>query len=667
MTTPPRFLEELALQAPRTRAEAQLQAALGAFQAGQLAEALIGVETLCRSYPRQIPPHLLRAKILEQVRPALNAKAWFQPWIRRPHDPQLQDLLLKAWQQAGATRSVRELLPALLPARARAGTADSLLAIAGGSAALGACWKTADGIAARVLRAPQAGAAQVDIVLACETRRYPLRVPADGRVFQIPCPTPGQVWSLAFSEADGGALFAGSPLVFATPAPAADPRPAPPEGRPVGVVIPVYRSAAMTRACIDSVLASLAHNRTPTAVLVVDDASPESELRAWLDAQAAAGRINLLRNPYNLGFIETCNRAMRALPDFDVLLLNADTLVHGDWIDRLRAALHAAPDIASAAPWSNNGEICSFPRIVAPARMPTAAQLARIDSTAAALHAAGSIADIDLPTCCGFAVLLRREAIDAIGGFDGATLNRGYNEEVDWCLRARAAGYRHRLASGVFVAHAGTVSFRFEKTVRVHENLSVLYGRYPQHAVEYQGFLVDDGARAPRAALLAALQAQGCDWTADCLATFARSHEVARTLPPPLATRTRRIAIWQHRLGAHTPAILQLARGLASAADGRWRLLLIGEANEALVHTGVLDALPAAAPESQPLISDTTLVGLAGCELILAEPDVPVPAGVRCLRLDADFDPQRLLQSLLGPVPKASKRRTQTAPDLQNA
>ena len=52
------------------------------------------------------------------------------------------------------------------------------------------------------------------------------------------------------------------------------------------VVIPVYRGAAETLACIDSVLASAAGRHA--SCIVVEDASPEPELRRALDALAAA-------------------------------------------------------------------------------------------------------------------------------------------------------------------------------------------------------------------------------------------------------------------------------------------------------------------------------------------------------------------------------------------
>lgn len=668
---------------PRTRADALLARAAEAFQAGHYADALIAAESLCRRYPAQHIPALLRSRIVDMCRPELAARACYLAWTTAPELPMLQDAMLGSWLRGGAADSVRALGPAFLPARCRDGSHAALAALLrqAGLGALGACWK--NGAAIEGVLLPAAGTpAQARLLLSDEHTQYQFQIPADGRRFRLPCPQPDGVWSLSFDTAAGeSGPLQGAPLVFGSPfgppfgSPFGPPpgpqagraglsaaraseraeagarieaRSAAPAPRMVDIVIPVYSDAARTRACIDSVLASLAQNATPAAVLVVDDASPEPALSAWLDGQAAAGRITLLRNRHNLGFIETCNRAMRRHPGRDIMLLNADTLVHGDWLDRLRAALYSAPDLASVTPWSNNGEISSFPAIANAARGPDAQQLARIDRTAAALRAGGGTGDIELPTCCGFAMLVRRSVLDEIGLLDGVHLVRGYGEEVDWCLRARAAGYRHLLASGVFIAHAGTVSFRFEKTLRVRQNRAVLSARHPRYHDEYDRFLADDPLQAARAALRAALAAQRCPWLAAAMHALHGADEPARPVPAPLPASCLRIGVWQHR--AHhrgNGRLLELARLIASRPQLSLRLLVIGYASEALWRTGVVDALPSGAGSNHALLGDAALLGMAGCPLVLASPELTTPVGVARVDLDQDFTPQTWLDRWL--------------------
>src|SRR3954447_23516119 len=71
----------------------------------------------------------------------------------------------------------------------------------------------------------------------------------------------------------------------------------------VDVVIPVYRGLEETRRRLNSVLAS--KGSVLGDVIVVDDHSPEPKLVAWLDKLIAAGRIRLVRNRRNLGFVRS--------------------------------------------------------------------------------------------------------------------------------------------------------------------------------------------------------------------------------------------------------------------------------------------------------------------------------------------------------------------------
>lgn len=675
---PPFFLS----CSPRLRGDALLSRAVEAFKAGYHADALIAVEYLCRLYPEQHVPAMLRAKILETSRPELSAKAWYHAWKGVPDLPMLQDAMLRCWLATGAADSVRTLGPAFLPARCRAGSHAPLLAMLreAGITTVGACWKAGDAPDAieGMLFAPPGAPATLRVLLSDETQQYTLNVPANGQRFRITCPHPG-VWSLAFETNAAPQLLQGSPLVFGAPQPPSEittnvdvgrihQRRNPPNqptdtantDRPVDIIIPVYGDEARTRACIASVVNSLRHNQTPARVVVIDDASPEPALSAWLNAQAVAGHITLLRNPHNLGFIETCNRAMRLQPAHDVMLLNADTQVHGDWLDRLRATLYSAPDIATATPWSNNGEISSFPTIAMAARGPLPDQLARLDQTAAALRSSGATTDMELPTCCGFAMLIRRSVLDQIGLLDGVHLVRGYGEEVDWCLRAASAGYRHLLATGVFVAHTGTVSFRFEKTLRVRENRAVLAARYPTYHTLYARFLMEDPLNPARDALRTALEQQQCDWLAAAIQLQEGALEVARPVPAALPSSCVRIGVWQHRRHhPHAHKVLTLARLIASRPDINVRLLIIGEASEPLWHTGVVDVLPSGLWDETALLNDAAMAGFAACATLLVQHDLITPLQVPRVELDDAFMPDVWLNNWLAqhntPAPRTRK------------
>jgi len=624
------------------------------FTAGQHADALLAAEYVCRRLPMNRIPAILRAKILQTAYPFMASRAWHAAWLSEAENPLLQDVMLQAWLKDGGRADVASLGPAFLPARCRAGRHESLMPIlrAAGVTHTGACWKNDDAIEAMVFLGN--GAPRATLLLSDETTQYQFEVPGDGARVRLTPPRPGAVWSVTLLQPDGRRqLLPGSPLAFyETPTVRAGSEPAPTNPadtavRPVSVVIPVYRELALVRACIESVKTSLPLNGTPAKIVVVDDCSPEPALSAWLDKQAAAGAITLLRNACNLGFIETVNRGMRAHPDHDVLLLNADTQVHGDWIDRLARALYATPDVASVTPWTNNGEISSFPVMSQAAPAPDTRELALLDQVAAEVRAAPGGADIELPSCCGFTMLIRRTVLDAIGMLDGTALIRGYGEEVDWCMRARAAGWRHLQATGVFVAHEGTVSFRAEKTLRVAQNRGHLVARYPSYYPEFAAFRRDDPLGRARAALRAALErSKAATWLrkADIAQpTGALPNTIAKKpLPavlPPMRASCQRIAVWKHDLAAPAAAqVLTLARLLASRPQLNMRMLVIGDGGDALWRTGVVDHVPHIQGDALPLLDDQHLLQAAGCRTILTDSPAALPAKLKPVLLDERFD-----------------------------
>lgn len=312
--------------------------------------------------------------------------------------------------------------------------------------------------------------------------------------FRISVPNPTAAVHLYF--ADGTPLL-GSP-VFAMPTFA----PPPPAGgggqqQPVDVLIPVYNGLSETLECINSALDARKLNRTPHRLVVIDDASPVPALSKALKVLAAKGKVTLVTHAVNLGFIRSMNRAMALSPNKDVVWLNADTRVHGNWLDRLRQVAYSDATIASVTPFTNNGELMSFPQSRVSHAMPTAREQAELDTLAQNCNSV----PVEIETGCGFCLYIKRAALDEAGYLDEAQLARGYGEETDWCLRARNLGWRHMGATNVFVAHEGGISFGAEKTLRVAHNNAILRKRYPDAPARYNRFCLRDPIKPARQAL----------------------------------------------------------------------------------------------------------------------------------------------------------------------
>lgn len=267
--------------------------------------------------------------------------------------------------------------------------------------------------------------------------------------------------------------------------------------QPVDVLIPVYEGLNETLECINSALEARKLNRTAHRLVVIEDRTPVPALAKALKVLASKGKITLVNNPVNLGFIRSMNRAMALSPNKDVVWLNADTRVHGAWLDRLRQVAYSDARIASVTPFTNNGELMSFPQSQVPHAMPSAQAQAELDELARQVDSQ----PMEIETGCGFCLYIKRAALDQVGYLDEVHLSRGYGEETDWCLRAREHGWRHMGAPNVFVAHQGGISFGAEKTLRVAQNNALLRKRYPDASARYNVFTLRDPIKPARDAL----------------------------------------------------------------------------------------------------------------------------------------------------------------------
>ena len=259
---------------------------------------------------------------------------------------------------------------------------------------------------------------------------------------------------------------------------------------PIDVIVPIYRGLAETQRCIESVLH--ARQQTPFELIAINDAGPEPALTAWLRELAAAGRLTLLENEANLGFVRTVNRGMSLHADRDVILLNSDTEVANDWLDRLAACAARNPRAGTLTPFSNNATICSYPFEGWTGGVPGTLGLAGLDSLIATTLA-GQV--VDIPTGVGFCMYIRRTCLDEVGLFDAERFGRGYGEENDFCRRAAARGWRNLLTADVFVFHEGGVSFSEERDALIKNAISLLLEVHPDYLEVVHSFIAQNPIR----------------------------------------------------------------------------------------------------------------------------------------------------------------------------
>lgn len=371
-------------------------------------------------------------------------------------------------------------------------------------------------------------------------------------------------------------------------------------GRAVAVVVPAYRGTAITRRCLEAVRATAPSG---TLVVVVDDATPEPALAALLDEMSQAGHIRLLRQPANRGFPASANAglrlAARLAPGADLVLLNSDAIPAPGWIEGLRASVHAAGDIGTATPLSNDATILSYPDITRTNPPPQGTALARLAKLAARANQGVAV---EIPTAVGFCMYIRRECLAATGLFREDSFAQGYGEENDLCLRARHLGWRHVGVPGVFVAHEGGQSFGAATSPLVARNLAVLERLHPGYA-----------------ALIAAFQAT------DPLAEARRHLDAARWQAARRKGAGQAVVLVTHDSGGGVERVVR-ARCSALQAEGRRAILL----------RPVTDRMRASAtgPAARPgLVRVEEAGGAPYPNLIFAVPD-DLPALAQLLRAD---------------------------------
>ena len=275
-----------------------------------------------------------------------------------------------------------------------------------------------------------------------------------------------------------------------------------PDAKLPSVIVPVHNAPEELERCLASVAATIPSD---TEVIVIDDASQDKGVRKvlahWQQKAGPHWRFHFQQE--NLGFVATVNRGMD-MTRGDVVLLNSDTEVTAGWLEGLQRCLASDPAIATATPWTNNGEIASIPHFCE--SNPPPADRAAV---AAVIAATGSACYPALPTAVGFCMAISRRALTQLGLFDAETFGIGYGEENDFSMRAQAAGLRNVLCDDVYVVHLGGRSFGPLGLKPDEASMQRLLALHPAYLQQVQEFIRSDPLAQRRDELLAALAGAG--------------------------------------------------------------------------------------------------------------------------------------------------------------
>lgn len=267
--------------------------------------------------------------------------------------------------------------------------------------------------------------------------------------------------------------------------------------RKVDIAIPIYNAYEYTVECINSIFRNT--DLSIHTLMLINDKSPDEKILPMLEKVVEDNKdknIVLLNNEQNLGFVGTVNRAMRESKN-DIILLNSDTEVTSNWIEKIVECAYSNDCIATVTPLTNNGTICSVPNFGIDNELPDNMNL---DEYAKMIEEISDSRYPQLTTGNGFCMFIKRSVIDELGLFDAETFEKGYGEENDFCYRALDHGYINVLCDNTFIYHKGTQSFKKEnltesRAALIEDHMRRLTKKHPIYVQKTDQFIANNPLR----------------------------------------------------------------------------------------------------------------------------------------------------------------------------
>jgi len=255
----------------------------------------------------------------------------------------------------------------------------------------------------------------------------------------------------------------------------------------VTVIVPVYADWSSLKICIKSLIDTI--GKSQHQIMLVNDCGPEADKLETEIKNTISEHKNFHyhRNPTNLGFVGTCNRAVLELDktNNDILLLNSDTKVTAGFLQEMIKVLYATSKIGAVSPRSNNATLATVPLWSAHQK-----GIDLEESYKIFLKIKDKLPQyVEVPVAHGFCMLIRREVVKKYGLFDTA-FGKGYGEEVDFCQRIKKHGFNSELCNRAFVFHLEAKSFTLEaKAKLIEENNKIIWQRYPEYRKSVRDYM----------------------------------------------------------------------------------------------------------------------------------------------------------------------------------
>lgn len=259
----------------------------------------------------------------------------------------------------------------------------------------------------------------------------------------------------------------------------------------LSIIIVSWNVCDLLAACLDSIIQTT-WDRLELEIIVVDSASSDNTLPML---RRHFPQVKLLPQSENLGYTRCNNLGLKAASGRHLMLLNPDTKIIGDALVTMVNFMDANPQVGIVGPHTLNpdGSTQSTRR-----RFPTPLILF-FESTWLQPYAPKSLLDsyyiangandgdiIEIDWTQGSALMARRAVYEQIGGLDEGYIM--YSEEVDWCKRAKNAGWHVIYLGTAQIVHYGGKSSE-QVVARSHIYFQKSKLRYTR---KYYGWLMSE-------------------------------------------------------------------------------------------------------------------------------------------------------------------------------
>jgi len=207
----------------------------------------------------------------------------------------------------------------------------------------------------------------------------------------------------------------------------------------LSVIIVNWNTRDLLCQCLDSLFQKV--KEIDTEIFVVDNGSTDGSVAAVREKFPG---VRLIENPVNLGFAKANNQALSVSKGRYLLLLNPDTQVKDEAIERMLSFMsaHVEAGLVGAqllnADESKQNSIANFPSLAT--ELLNKSLLRRLFPEKFPGKETDYAGPIEVDSVIGACMLVRREAVEQVGLLDEEFFL--FLEETDWCYRMRNAGWK---------------------------------------------------------------------------------------------------------------------------------------------------------------------------------------------------------------------------------